>query len=158
MGLARARDVTLERAAAYTHTVATRWYRAPELLLASHSYGPAADMWAVGCILVELLGNNLASICTVLCPHSLLCQCCLGSRKPQYCRSQSGMVRIGLGPLFAGDTDLDQLGRVVAVLGSIDVQEWPEVTALPDFGKVPSTCLLTKCLSWHDFGHCKVNQ
>ena len=48
------------------------------------------------------------------------------------------MVWIGLGPLFAGDTDLHQLGRVVAVLGSIDVQDWPEVTALPDYGKVPS--------------------
>ncbi len=59
-------------------------------------------------------------------------------RNPQYCLSQSGVIVIGLGPLFAGDTDLDQLGRVVAVLGSIDVQDWPEVTALPDFGKVPS--------------------
>ena len=44
------------RAAAYTHTVATRWYRAPELLLAARAYGPAADMWAVGCILAEMLG------------------------------------------------------------------------------------------------------
>lgn len=73
MGLARVRDVTLERSAGYTHTVATRWYRAPELLLASHSYGPAADMWSIGCILAEMLGNRHASICTALCPHSLLC-------------------------------------------------------------------------------------
>ena len=45
-------------AAAYTAAVATRWYRAPELLLGSRSYGPAADMWAVGCILAEMLGEH----------------------------------------------------------------------------------------------------
>lgn len=38
----------------YSHQVATRWYRAPELLYGSHSYTPAIDMWSVGCILAEL--------------------------------------------------------------------------------------------------------
>lgn len=33
----------------------TLWYRAPELLLGSDSYGPAIDAWALGCILGELL-------------------------------------------------------------------------------------------------------
>jgi cyclin-dependent kinase 10 len=36
-------------------TVFTLWYRAPELLLASPVYHAAADMWAVGCIMGELL-------------------------------------------------------------------------------------------------------
>ncbi|KAL6751544.1 kinase-like domain-containing protein [Haematococcus lacustris] len=40
----------------YTHTVATRWYRAPELLYGARAYGPAVDLWAVGAILAELLG------------------------------------------------------------------------------------------------------
>ena len=44
------------RDAAYTHTVATRWYRAPELLLAARAYGPAADAWAAGCVLAQMLG------------------------------------------------------------------------------------------------------
>lgn len=36
--------------------VATRWYRAPEVLLRFYDgYGPEMDMWAVGCILAELL-------------------------------------------------------------------------------------------------------
>ena len=35
--------------------VVTRWYRAPELLLGSKTYGPAIDMWSAGCILGELL-------------------------------------------------------------------------------------------------------
>jgi len=35
--------------------VATRWYRAPEILLGSSKYTKAVDMWSVGCILGELL-------------------------------------------------------------------------------------------------------
>lgn len=38
-----------------TPRVVTLWYRAPELLLGSDSYGPAIDAWALGCILGELL-------------------------------------------------------------------------------------------------------
>jgi len=37
-----------------TAHVATRWYRAPELILLEKDYGPAVDMWSVGCILGEL--------------------------------------------------------------------------------------------------------
>eukprot|EP00058_Branchiostoma_floridae_P020885 XP_002606375.1 hypothetical protein BRAFLDRAFT_118518 [Branchiostoma floridae] len=39
----------------YTHQVVTRWYRAPELLYGARIYGTGVDMWAVGCILAELL-------------------------------------------------------------------------------------------------------
>ena len=38
-----------------TEEVATRWYRAPEVLLGSHSYGKPADIWSMGCILAEVL-------------------------------------------------------------------------------------------------------
>jgi cyclin-dependent kinase 7 len=34
--------------------VATRWYRAPELLFGARHYGPGVDLWAAGCILAEL--------------------------------------------------------------------------------------------------------
>jgi len=44
-----------ERTGNMTDYVATRWYRAPELLLAAKEYGPSVDMWSVGCILAELL-------------------------------------------------------------------------------------------------------
>lgn len=40
---------------ALTEYVATRWYRAPEILLASHRYTKGVDMWSVGCILAEML-------------------------------------------------------------------------------------------------------
>ena len=39
----------------YTHEVVTRWYRAPELLFGAKKYGVGVDVWAVGCILAELL-------------------------------------------------------------------------------------------------------
>jgi cyclin-dependent kinase 12/13 len=39
----------------YTNNVITLWYRPPELLLGANSYGPAVDMWSVGCIMAELL-------------------------------------------------------------------------------------------------------
>ncbi|KAG7197981.1 hypothetical protein KM043_016210 [Ampulex compressa] len=38
-----------------THQVVTRWYRAPELLYGARLYGTGIDMWAIGCILAELL-------------------------------------------------------------------------------------------------------
>ena len=37
-----------------TEYVATRWYRAPEILLGSSKYTRAVDMWSVGCILGEM--------------------------------------------------------------------------------------------------------
>jgi serine/threonine protein kinase len=38
-----------------TDYVATRWYRAPELLLEIREYGASVDVWSAGCILAELL-------------------------------------------------------------------------------------------------------
>ncbi|XP_063243480.1 cyclin-dependent kinase 20 isoform X1 [Bacillus rossius redtenbacheri] len=38
----------------YSHQVATRWYRAPELLYGARHYTHAVDLWAVGCILAEM--------------------------------------------------------------------------------------------------------
>lgn len=41
-----------------TDYVATRWYRAPEILLSSTRYTYGVDMWACGCILGELLNGK----------------------------------------------------------------------------------------------------
>ena len=38
-----------------TDYVATRWYRAPEILLGSRKYTKGVDMWSIGCILGEML-------------------------------------------------------------------------------------------------------
>jgi renal tumor antigen len=44
--------------APFTEYVSTRWYRAPECILTSGSYGKEVDIWAVGCILYELIANR----------------------------------------------------------------------------------------------------
>jgi mitogen-activated protein kinase 15 len=41
-----------------TDYVATRWYRAPEILLSSERYTTGVDMWACGCILGELINGK----------------------------------------------------------------------------------------------------
>eukprot|EP00756_Hemistasia_phaeocysticola_P058424 Hpha_TRINITY_DN35050_c0_g1::TRINITY_DN35050_c0_g1_i1::g.82675::m.82675 len=41
-----------------TEYVVTRHYRAPELLMESERYGPAVDVWSLGCVLAELLGRE----------------------------------------------------------------------------------------------------
>lgn len=52
----------------------------------------------------------------------------------------------GLGPLLPGVSDIDQLAKMVATLGSIHLEQWPEAAKLPDwdkimFGEQPSTPL-----------------
>jgi len=41
-----------------TEYVVTRWYRAPEIMLACHEYTKAIDVWSVGCIFAELLARK----------------------------------------------------------------------------------------------------
>jgi cell division cycle 2-like protein len=54
-GLARGLDEDDSQDIKFTSTVATLWYRAPELLLGETRYGSAVDMWAMGCVFAELL-------------------------------------------------------------------------------------------------------
>lgn len=81
-GLAR----EIRSAPPFTDYVATRWYRAPEILLKSPKYSSPADIFALGCIAAELF---------------------LGK------------------PLFPGISELDQLSRIFAVLGSPD-RSWTD--------------------------------
>ena len=37
-----------------TEYVATRWYRAPEVILSWKEYTKKIDIWSIGCILAEL--------------------------------------------------------------------------------------------------------
>jgi serine/threonine protein kinase len=51
-GLARSIGLPIRT---YTHEVVTLWYRSPEILLGSHFYGPAVDVWSIGCIFAEMV-------------------------------------------------------------------------------------------------------
>lgn len=62
-----------------TEYVATRWYRAPEIMLSFANYTSSIDMWSVGCILAELLGGK---------------------------------------PIFKGEDYVDQLNRILNLLGT----------------------------------------
>lgn len=63
-GLARGFETDPEQASKQagggfmTEYVATRWYRAPEIMLSFQNYTTAIDVWSVGCILAELLGGK----------------------------------------------------------------------------------------------------
>lgn len=81
-GLSRGFDARPDEYASHlTEYVATRWYRAPEIMLAFRRYNTAIDVWSIGCILAELL---------------------LGK------------------PLFKGKDYVDQLNKVLDVLGTPD--------------------------------------
>ena len=76
---------TLEGTGAkYTDYVSTRWYRAPELVVGDREYGKAVDIWAIGCMLWELLEGH---------------------------------------PLFPGDSDIDQLSRIINCFGKLSERQ-----------------------------------
>lgn len=57
-GLARAsfRPANDTDTVLWTDYVATRWYRAPELIMPqANNYGPAIDIWSAGCIFAEMI-------------------------------------------------------------------------------------------------------
>ncbi|PCH44245.1 Pkinase-domain-containing protein [Wolfiporia cocos MD-104 SS10] len=68
-----------ENSTMMTEYVATRWYRAPEIMLAFKGYNTAIDVWSIGCIFAELM---------------------LGK------------------PLFKGKDYVDQLNKLLEVLGT----------------------------------------
>jgi len=78
-GLARIADPEHDHQGILTEYVATRWYRAPEIMLNSKAYTKAIDIWSTGCILAEMLGRR---------------------------------------PLFPGKHYLDQLNRILNVIGT----------------------------------------
>jgi len=50
-GLARIFALPIKQ---YTHDVVTLWYRPPEILLGTITYGPEVDLWSAGCVLAEM--------------------------------------------------------------------------------------------------------
>uniref|UniRef100_A0AAJ7SIN9 Mitogen-activated protein kinase 7-like n=1 Tax=Petromyzon marinus TaxID=7757 RepID=A0AAJ7SIN9_PETMA len=110
-----------------TEYVATRWYRAPELMLALHHYTQAVDMWSVGCIFAEMLsrrqlfpGRNylhqLQLILAVLgTPPPELTQAIGAERVRAYVLSLPPRSPAPLGPLLGGSA-------VAAAAASCDPQ------------------------------------
>lgn len=111
--MARVFDERTERT--YSPQVASRWYRAPELLWGSSQYGPQIDMWAVGCVFAEMLrGIPLFNVNNL----------------------QFAIRHKIHDSNFQGNTDIEQLALVIKVLGSPRAKDWPELESLPDYNKI----------------------
>lgn len=72
-----ARGAELKNNPCMTEYVVTRWYRAPEILLAAESYDFAIDVWSVGCIMAELFlkkplfpGQDYVDMVDMICKFS----------------------------------------------------------------------------------------
>ncbi|KAK6355771.1 Mitogen-activated protein kinase [Orbilia javanica] len=128
-GLARGFSVDPEENAGYmTEYVATRWYRAPEIMLSFQSYTKAIDVWSVGCILAELLGgrpffkgrdyvDQLNQILHYLGTPNEETLCRIGSpRAQEYVRNLPFMPKIAFSRLFpnANPDALDLLDKMLA--------------------------------------------
>ena len=100
----------------YSHQVATRWYRAPELLYGARFYSSAIDMWAVGCIFGEMLNNS------PLFPVSFI--------------FNYFFKRFFIILFIQGESDIEQLAIVLGHLGSPTAESWPELSSLPDYNKI----------------------
>ncbi|KAF7260304.1 hypothetical protein EG68_02105 [Paragonimus skrjabini miyazakii] len=57
-GLARVNDPDYDHKGLLTEYVATRWYRAPEIMLNSKGYTKSIDIWSVGCIFGEMFNSR----------------------------------------------------------------------------------------------------
>lgn len=129
-GFARGYSSIPEKNAGFlTEYVATRWYRAPEIMLSFQSYTKAIDIWSVGCILAELLGgkpifkgkdyvDQLNQILYIVGtpPEETLTR--IGSQRAQdYVRSLPFMPKIPFSKLYpeANPEALDLLDRMLCL-------------------------------------------
>lgn len=121
-GLARAIKVSpsLFTVAPITNYVATRWYRAPELIIRESRYGRPVDMWAVGCILGELYGRRPLMPGKDLLDQFHLIMKFLGAPPPSLGMQKIYTVHLFALPVpwkvvypFASDAALDLLGKLL---------------------------------------------
>ncbi|KAJ3293550.1 Mitogen-activated protein kinase [Borealophlyctis nickersoniae] len=155
-GLARGLSDT--NAGFMTEYVATRWYRAPEIMLSFKSYTKAIDMWSVGCIFAELLGgkplfkgrdyvDQLNQILSILGTPDDATLRRIGSERAQlYIRSLPRMKKIPWAQLYpkASPAALDLLERLLtfdpaARIGVEDALAHPYLEAYHDVDDEPAS-------------------
>lgn len=105
LGLARKFDHPLQGLYTGDKVVVTIWYRAPELLLGARDYTPAIDVWAVGCILAELL-----------------------SLRPLFKGEETKMDSKKRVPFQE-----NQLLKILEVLGTPTLTRWPSLNSYPEY-------------------------
>lgn len=127
-GMARGLSSTPEDHATFmTEYVATRWYRAPELMLSLSEYTFAIDLWSVGCIFAEMLArrqlfpgknylNQLQLILSVVgTPSKEYIESIGSDRVKQYLETLPTREPVDLSVLFPGvpPTALDLLNKML---------------------------------------------
>lgn len=53
------RNLSIQKQEDLTEYVVTRFYRAPEIMLSSHSYSNSVDVWSIGCTLGEIINGKV---------------------------------------------------------------------------------------------------
>lgn len=113
-GLARIADPDHDHTGFLTEYVATRWYRAPEIMLNSKGYTKSIDIWSVGCILAEMLSNRpifpgkhyLDQLNHILAILGSPCQddlnCIINEKARSYLQSLPARPRIPWNELYPG--------------------------------------------------------
>ncbi|KAK2558265.1 Mitogen-activated protein kinase 1 [Acropora cervicornis] len=99
--------------------VATRWYRAPEIMLNSKGYSKAIDIWSVGCILAEMLSNHLDQLNHILgvlgSPSQEDLQCIMNEKARSYIQSLAYKATVPWEKIFptADKKALDLLDKML---------------------------------------------
>ncbi|VEU23755.1 DEKNAAC104949 [Brettanomyces naardenensis] len=122
LGLARKFNNPLQGLYAGDKVVVTIWYRAPELLLGARHYTPAIDMWAVGCILAELL-----------------------SLRPLFKGEETKMDNKKQVPFQE-----NQLLKILEILGTPTLEKWPSLNSYPEYPQLSRFTLFPSNLkAWY---------
>ena len=125
-GLARVANPE-DHAGFLTAYVATRWYRAPEIMLSWREYTNAVDMWSVGCMLAEIIGrkplfpgrdyiHQLKLVTdTIGTPSSEDIQYINSARARRYIESLPPKAKVEMGTLFPAASEVlrDLLDRML---------------------------------------------
>lgn len=107
LGLARKFNNPLQSLYTGDKVVVTIWYRAPELLLGARNYTPSIDLWAVGCILAELI-----------------------SLRPIF---KGEEAKMDLNNKKSIPFQKNQLQKIVEILGTPTTNSWKNLNKLPEF-------------------------
>ncbi|ODV79793.1 cyclin-dependent serine/threonine protein kinase [Suhomyces tanzawaensis NRRL Y-17324] len=107
LGLARKFNNPLQSLYTGDKVVVTIWYRAPELLLGARHYTSAIDLWAVGCILAELL-----------------------SLRPIF---KGEEAKIDMNNKKSVPFQNNQFQKIIEILGTPNLKIWPALNKYPEF-------------------------
>ncbi|GMM50496.1 cyclin-dependent serine/threonine protein kinase [Starmerella bacillaris] len=123
LGLARSFRQPLQSLFTSDRVVVTVWYRSMELLLGCRHYTPAIDMWSIGCIFAEMI-----------------------SLRPIFKGEETPVLPGARGSVF----QKDQVDKVIKILGTPTLAEWPSMRAAPEYPSLASMRHHRRTLNeWH---------